>query len=92
MCATDLEIPEPPPQTAEAAIGLIVELGSQVAGLTQREMNAFVEILAGLTVSADDLIGDEGLQQSPDLVLKGLVVSGQFDAGEVHSLSVTVSD
>ena len=70
MGPADLEIPEPAAEATEAAVGFVVELGGQVAGLAEREVNAFVEVLAGLAVSPDDLIGDEGLQECPQLVLE----------------------
>lgn len=92
MGTADLEIPEPASEATESAVDFVVELGDQVSGLTERKMDAFVEILAGLAVSPDDLIGHQGLQQCPELVLENLVIGGQFDAGEVHSPRVTLSD
>ena len=62
MGPADLEIPEPATEATEATVGLVVELGRQVARLAEGEVNPLVEVLAGLAVSPDDLIGDEGLQ------------------------------
>lgn len=90
--AADLQVPQPTSQAAEPTVSFIVELGGQVAGLTKREMNAFVEVLPRLAVPPNHLIGHQGLQQGPELGLEGLVVGRQFDTGEVHVPSVTLSD
>ena len=57
----------------------------------QGEVNALVEVLPRLAVSCDHLVGHEGRQQGPELVLEGLIIGRQFDAGEVHAPSVTLS-
>ena len=57
-----------------------VEIGRQIARFAQREMHALVEVLAGLAVVPDDLIGDDRGEKIAQLGLEILVVGGEFDA------------
>ena len=62
--STDFEIPDAPPNPNETAVGFILEIGSQVTGLAQRQVHALVEVLTRLAVSSDDLIGHDRGQEA----------------------------
>ena len=64
---------------AEAAIGFGLEVGGQIAGFAKRHVHALVEVLAGLPITRNDLVGDDVFQERPQLVPEGPVVGGQFD-------------
>jgi hypothetical protein len=42
-------------------------------------MHAFVEVVAGLAVATDDVLGDMGTQEVACLLEECLIVLGQFD-------------
>jgi hypothetical protein len=84
MGATDLQIPDPPAQRAEAAIGFLPVITCQVTRGAEREVDVRAEVLAGLAVVADHLVGDERRQERSKVVLEGPVVGGEVDAREVH--------
>ena len=54
----DLQIPDPPVQRAEAAVGLVVPVSGQVALGGQRHVHAFVEVLPGLAVASAHVVSD----------------------------------
>ena len=87
MSATDLEVPDAFPHRAETAVGFRLEVGSQIAGRAERQMHALVEVLAGLPVARDDLVGHDLAQERAELVLERLILVGQHDPGEVHHRS-----
>src|SRR6185437_603115 len=80
----DLQIPDTLAQRAEPAIGFIVEVGGQIARGTERQVDALVEVLPGLTVAADHLVGDHVGQELPQPIAEFPVLGGQLDAGEIH--------
>ncbi len=84
MGATDLQIPDALADPAETAVGLGGEVGCQVTRFAERQMHAFVEVLAGLAVAPDDLVGNEIVQERPEVVPERFIVFRQLDAGEVH--------
>ena len=47
MGTADLEIPKTAPEAAETSVGLIGELGGQVASLTQRERQVMQGLVTG---------------------------------------------
>lgn len=53
-------------------------------------MHCLVEVLAGLAVALDHLVGDDPGQERPQLIAEGPVFLGEFDVGEVHQHTVTV--
>ncbi len=59
---------------AESAVGLVLEIGGQVAGLAERQVHALVEVLAGLPVALDDFVGNEIVQERPEVVPERFVV------------------
>ncbi len=67
-------------RATEAAVGFVLEVGGQIAGFAERQVHALVEVLAGLPVTRDDLVGHDGVQECPQLILEGPVVIGQFYA------------
>ncbi len=74
-----LQLPDAIPQAIEAAIGLRLPLLCQVAGFAERQVHALVEVVAGLAVTANDLIGDMCAQEVTRLVEEGVIVVGEFD-------------
>ncbi len=42
-------------------------------------MDALVEVVSGLTITANHLVGDVGAQEVARLVEEGLIVVGEFD-------------
>ena len=52
-----LQFPDAPPHPAEAAVGRRLPLPRQVTRRAQRQVHAFVEVVAGLAVAADDVVG-----------------------------------
>ena len=48
-------------------------------------MHAFVEVVTRLAVAAHDLVGHVRGQEATRFVEKGLVLVGEFDAGEIHA-------
>ena len=83
--ATDLQVPDAFTDPGESAVGLTLEIGGQVTGLAERQVHTLVEVLAGLAVALDDLVGDEFVQERPEVVPERFIVFRQLDAGEVHS-------
>ena len=84
MRAADLQVPDALAYPAEAAVGFGLEVGGQVAGLAESHVHALVEVLAGLPVARNDLVGDDVGQERPELVPERLIVFGQRHSGEVH--------
>ncbi len=80
MRAPDLEVPDAPAERAESTVGLVLPIRGQVPPGAQRQVDALVEVLAGLPVAADDLLSNKGLQTCPQLVLERLVLFGQLDS------------
>ena len=80
MHPADLEVPDAFAYPAEAALGLGLEIGGEISRFAQRQVHALVEVLAGLPIARDDLVGHDGFQKRPQLVSEGSVVVGQFDA------------
>ena len=60
---TDLQIPDAPAQRAEAAVGFVVPIGSEITLGAQRQMHTLVEVLPTLTVPADHVVGDNVSQE-----------------------------
>ena len=56
----------------------------QVAGGAERQVDGLVEIVAGLAVAADDVIGHHRREELAQFVPEGPILVGQFDFGEVH--------
>ena len=81
---TDLQIPDAPAQRAEAAVGFVVPVGSEITLGAQRQMHTLVEVLPALTVPADHVVGDDVDQECPQLIAEFAVVGRQFDDREVH--------
>ena len=84
MGATDLQIPDPPAQRAEAAVGLLPVVTGQITLGAEREVDVRAEVVTGLAVVADHLVGDERRQERSQVVPEGPVVGGEVDTGEVH--------
>jgi len=78
--STDFEVPDASAHPTETAVGFILEIGGQVTGLAQRQVHAFGEVLTRLTVSGDDLVGHDRVQEGPQLVPECLVLIGQLNA------------
>ena len=84
MRATDLEVPDAFTHPAEATVGLVLEVSGQIPGLAEGHVHALVEVLAGLAVAFDDLVGDEFVQERPEVVPERFVFLRQHNAGEIH--------
>ncbi len=84
MHPTDLEVPDAPAHPVEPAVGFVLEIGGQVAGFAERQVHALIEVLAGLPVARDDLVGHDGFQECAQVIPERPIVVGQFDAREVH--------
>ena len=80
MRASLLEFPDPAAHAVEAALGFRLPVLRQVSRGAQREMHAFIEVVAGLAVAADYVLGDMGTQEVARLVEEGLVVVGQLNS------------
>ena len=61
-----------------------LEVGGQIARLAECEVHTLVEVLAGLPVARDDLVGHDLAQQCAHVVLECPILVGQRDSGEVH--------
>ena len=64
MRPTDLQVPDALAYPAETAVGFGLEVGGQIAGFAERQVHALVEVLAGLPVARDDLVGHDGSQEA----------------------------
>ena len=82
--ATDLQVPDALTYPAEATVGLGLEVGGQIAGLAERQVHTLVEVLAGLPVARNDLVGHDLSQERPQFVLERLILVGQRHSGKVH--------
>jgi hypothetical protein len=80
VCAALLQLPDAVADPAESTLGLRLPFAGQVAGFTEREMHAFVEVVAGFAVAADHLVGDDLAQELSRLVQELLVLVGQCNA------------
>ena len=47
-------------------------------------MHSLVEVVAGLAVPTNHLLGDDGPQKRPHLVAKNAVFIGEFNPCEIH--------
>jgi hypothetical protein len=74
-----LQFPDPPAHTIEAALGFRLPFFRQISSGAQSQMHAFVEVVAGLAVATDDVLGDMGTQEVPRLLEEHLIVIGQLN-------------
>lgn len=79
MGAPLLQLPDATLHPAETALGLGLPFAFQIAGRTQRQVHALVEVVAGFPVPAPDLVGHMGAQELASLVQESLVLVGQRD-------------
>ncbi len=77
--ASDLEFPDAPLDRAETPVGFAPELLFEVPTLAERQVYIFVEVLAGLTIVADHLVGHQVGQVASQLMLQRLIPGGQLD-------------
>src|ERR1043165_6514522 len=84
------QFPDAAPDRPESARGLGLVVTGQVPGLAQCQMHCLVEVLAGLAVTLDHLVGDHFGQEGPQLIPEGPVFLGELDVGEVHQDTVTL--
>jgi hypothetical protein len=87
LWAFDVNILEPlmiQPSLAEAAVGLLPVVTGQIALGPERMVDVHMEVLAGLAVVADHLVGDERRQERSGRQ-EGLLVDGEVDVESTGS-------
>lgn len=75
-----LQLPDPPANPGEATVGFRLPLGLEVAGRPQRKMHTLVEVVAGLPIVPDHLIGDVFREKATHVVEEVLILGGQSHA------------
>ena len=80
MGAALLQLPQAASHAGEAALVLGVPFPVEVAGGAERQVDALVEVVTGLAVPPNDVLGDVFGEEGPRLVEERLVVVCQLHA------------